>query len=789
MLGCLYSNFYAKKFCQKIILEQLLTTKLFIPKTRTDLIPRLRLIERLNDGLAGKLILVSAPAGYGKTTLITSWICELNTSGTIKVCWLSLDEDDSVPRQFFYYLAAAVRSLPGVQTNLPQLLQTNQPMTTKVLMRAFVQDVTPVSTSFILVLDDYHMLDSAEVDGALAALLDLMPPQMTLVLTSRSDPGFPISRIRARGELLELRADDLRFSTDETAAFLEQNIQRFLSPAQVAALERRTEGWITGLKMAALSMKNQSESRLEDFVQNFTGSHRFIMDYLSDEVLAQLTPDVRGFLLPTAVLHHVCAGLCDAILPSEYHGHSQAYLEQLENTNTFLISLDDERRWYRYHHLFADLLRQKLPAADARAARRSAALWSAENDLIPDAIEYALAAQAWDIAVPLLEKRGLSFVFSGQHVTLQHWLDSLPPDVLLEQPRLCLDYAWTLVNQGQNEDVEVYLMAAEKASQCAPDVRAVTAIIRANSARVNEDLPVMRAEAALALEFAPAENALVRGTALLQLGAALILDVDGDMDAAVTTLRQAVRLARQSGNVNTGLLSGGYLGLAHLLRGDAFAAMRAMQETQTFAAERNLEQSPLLAYKYLGEAYLALSEDNLKAARNAVETALSRARDAGEISALFRGTLLLALLEQAAGDPVAAATAFVTARETAVQLKNDDVPRQIQYVQNVLDQTLPPLAAAVQTARLLAVGASLAYARLLNEVDASQMESSLAEALSERELQILGLIADGLKNQEIAERMFISLNTVLYHIKNIYAKLGVNKRTQAVLKARELNLL
>ncbi|MCA9919797.1 MAG: AAA family ATPase, partial [Anaerolineales bacterium] len=290
--------------------DSLLQTKLYQPSTRPDWVQRPRLLARLALSPQTKLVLISAPAGYGKTTLVTHWLRQLDG---VPVCWLSLDEDDSDPQQFFRYVAAAIRPLPHSQTSLDQLLQTNQTIPAKTLLKALVNDLVPVPEPFLLILDDYHAIDSAEVDGALASLLDLMPPQMTLSLTSRSDPGFPISRLRARGQLIELRADDLRFTEAEAAEFLQQTMGLTLLPGQIAALENRTEGWIAGLQMAALSMQNRGGD-LDGFVQSFTGSHRFIMDYLTDEVLAQVSPDVQAFLLQTAVLHRLHANLCDAVL-------------------------------------------------------------------------------------------------------------------------------------------------------------------------------------------------------------------------------------------------------------------------------------------------------------------------------------------------------------------------------------------------------------------------------------------------------------------------------------------
>lgn len=293
--------------------DSLLQTKLYLPPNRSNWVERPRLLTQLEAKRPLKLILISAPAGYGKTTLITNWLQQREDA---HACWLSLDEDDSDTQQFFRYLAVAVRPLPDVQSSLSHLLQSNQTIPAKTLMKAFVHDVVPVSSPFHLILDDYHAIDSVEIDRALAALLDLMPPQMTLVMTSRSDPGFPISRLRARGELIELRADEMRFTEAEAARFLQQTMGLILLPDQIAALEARTEGWIAGLQMAALSMQNRASSDVDGFVHTFTGSHRFIMDYLVEEALRQQPEPVRTFLLSTSILDRLC-GPCVRPLPGK----------------------------------------------------------------------------------------------------------------------------------------------------------------------------------------------------------------------------------------------------------------------------------------------------------------------------------------------------------------------------------------------------------------------------------------------------------------------------------------
>ncbi|MCB8950092.1 MAG: AAA family ATPase [Ardenticatenaceae bacterium] len=761
--------------------DTLLPTKLYLPSARPDWVERPRLLSRLTVNPQTKLVLISAPAGYGKTTLVTNWLRQLEG---VPVSWLSLDEDDSDPQQFFRYLAAAIRPLPDTQNSLDQLLQANQTIPAKTLLKALVNDLVPVSAPFLLILDDYHAIDSAEVDGALASLLDLMPPQMTLVLTSRSDPGFPISRLRARGELVELRADDLRFTEAEAAEFLQQTMGLTLLPKQIAALEARTEGWIAGLQMAALSMQNRGGD-LDGFVQSFTGSHRFIMDYLTDEVLAQVSPDVQAFLLQTAVLHRLNANLCEAIMPE---ATAQAILEQLEASNTFLISLDDERRWYRYHHLFADLLRQKVPAATAQTIRQKAAVWCAANGLVEDAIEYAIGAGAWDTAVPLLAENGLTYLFQGKLTRLRRWYDAFPHDLLVQQPRLCLDYAWVLVNQGEKDAVEPYLQAAETAAHGAPDIRAVTAIIRANNARAFENLPVMQKEAALALELTPPDRAVARCTALAQLGVVQLMTEAGNLDKAVSLLEETAVLARQSQNMNTAFLAGGYLGLAHLLRGEVPTATAVLQETLAFATGQGLGQSPLLTYVHLGLAHLAFLAGDLDAARQEIAQVETYCRFANEASGLLRSGMLLALVEQAAGNTEGVALAVEEVVRTAVSLKNPNLAQQIAFLQEVVYQPNPN-PAQLEMARLVAAGASLAYAQAMAQPEAAPPEQPLVDPLSERELEILALIAAGLKNSEIADKLFISLNTVLYHNKNIYSKLGVSKRALAIAKARELGLV
>ncbi|MCA9926789.1 MAG: hypothetical protein KC421_30690, partial [Anaerolineales bacterium] len=517
-----------------------------MPPARPDWVARPRLLAKLETKPHTKLILVSAPAGYGKTTLVTTW---LRQQENVAICWLSLDEDDSDPQQFFRYLAEAIRPLPGSQSQLSQLLQANQPIPAKAMIKAVVHDVVPVTEPFFLVLDDYHALDSPDVDSALATLLDLMPPQMTLALTTRSDPGFPISRLRARGQLIELRADDLRFTEVEAAEFLQQTMGLTLQPEQIAALENRTEGWIAGLQMAALSMQNRASGDLDQFVDNFTGSHRFVLDYLVEEVLHQQPDHVQEFLLKTAVLNQLTGPLCDA-LTGESDG--QAVLESLDRANLFLVPLDNERRWYRYHHLFAELLQQRhqqgaekfdLPELHIRAS-----VWYEDNGLEIDAFHHAAAANDIERTERLIEGEGIPLHFRGAGLSMLHWLESLPTTLLDARPSLWVTYASVLLFVGQHTAVEQKLQAAETCLQSIEpddknqDLVGRIASMRATLAIIHHDVETIITQSRRALEHLHPDNLLIRTAANWTLGFAYHLQ--GDRAAASQAYTEVISISK-----------------------------------------------------------------------------------------------------------------------------------------------------------------------------------------------------------------------------------------------------
>ena len=373
----------------------ILTTKLYIPPPRPKQVVRPRLIQRLNEGLERKLILVSAAAGFGKTTLLSEWIASFTASPsstdrgeTYRVAWLSLDVGDSDLARFLAYLVAALQTItPGVGNNVLAALQVQAP-SPEALLTSLLNDLAAIPVPFVVVLDDYHALDAPPVDQAVAFLLEYLPPQMHLVIASRQDPPLPLARLRARGQMTELRAADLRFTSAEAATFLNTAMGLSLSEAQIAAMETRTEGWIAGLHLAALSMQGRADTGA--FVASFSGSHRFVLDYLVEEVLQRQSASVREFLLSTAILDRLCGPLCDAVT-QDPAAAGQKTLVTLERANLFIVPLDNERRWYRYHHLFSELLRQRLhqqlPADTITELHIRASIWYEANDLELEAFQ------------------------------------------------------------------------------------------------------------------------------------------------------------------------------------------------------------------------------------------------------------------------------------------------------------------------------------------------------------------------------------------------------------------
>ena len=419
-------------------MEPLLSTKFYIPPTRSKIVTRPRLIERLNAGLDHKLTLISAPAGFGKTTLVSEWVEELRTdaadgNGTVaRIAWLSLDAGDNDLTRFLIYTIAALQSAEaGLAQGTLQSLQSPQPPPAEAVLTRLINAVAPVPDPVILVFDDYQAIETPSVHHALTFLLEHLPPRLHLVLVSRVDPQLPLSRLRARDQLTELRATDLRFTATEAAAFLNQVMGLNLSSEDIAELETRTEGWIAGLQLAALSMRRHGDRA--GFIKSFTGGHRLVLDFLMEEVLGQQSESIQNFLLQTSILDRMTGSLCDALTGQE-NGHQ--ILEMLDRANLFIVPLDNERHWYRYHHLFADLLRQRLYHTQPQKTATLHSLacsWYEQQGLIDEAIEHALQSKNYERATQMINNHIEERWREGKLGRLMHWLEILPDEFINEK--------------------------------------------------------------------------------------------------------------------------------------------------------------------------------------------------------------------------------------------------------------------------------------------------------------------------------------------------------------------
>jgi LuxR family transcriptional regulator, maltose regulon positive regulatory protein len=434
----------------------LLSTKLYLPPPRPGVVRRARLFALLDDGLRYELTVVSAPAGFGKTTLLIDWLAHTGRPAA----WLSLDSGDRSPPRLLAYLIAALQSrAPAVGAAALAALRSAQPPPVDTLLTMLLNDLADLPDDLILVLDDYHAIDSPQVSALMALLIERLPPRLRLVIAGRADPDLPLARLRARHQLRELRAANLRFTADEVAAFLSQRMGLVIAASDVATLERRTEGWAVGLQLAALALQGCPDP--SGFIQVFSGGHRFVLDYLVGETLARQPEPVRRFLLSTAVLDRLTGPLCDAVTGA---AGGQATLAELDRGNLFVVALDDERRWYRYHHLFAEALRALLDAerpGEAAALQLRAAIWFDQHGLPHEAIRHALAAEAFEQAAVLIEREWPAMDGGYQSDIWLDWARALPERLVQARPLLCLGYGWAMLNGGDLEGAEPWLRRAE----------------------------------------------------------------------------------------------------------------------------------------------------------------------------------------------------------------------------------------------------------------------------------------------------------------------------------------
>ena len=653
----------------------ILQTKLYVPPIRPELVSRPRLIERLNAGLSAshRLTLVSAPAGFGKTTLVSEWVAACERP----VAWLSLEEADGDLTRFLTYLVAALQTLalraaegsaPTIGEGVLGALQSPQPPPTEAMLTALVNEIVATPEAFILVLDDYHALESVPVDQALAFLLDHLPPQMHLVIATREDPHLPLARLRARGQLTELRAADLRFTPAEAAGFLNQVMGLALSADDIAALESRTEGWIAGLQLAAISMQGNED--VSGFIRDFAGDHRYIVDYLVEEVLKRQPGPIRRFLLQTAILDRLSGSLCDAVTGGE---DGAARLEALQRGNFFVIPLDDKRAWYRYHHLFAGVLRLRLMAEQpdqVSALHRRASEWYEHHGSAADAIHHALAAEDFERAANLAELAKPAMSRNRQMATLLGWLKQLPDDLIRCRPVLNVDYALALMACGQLEGVEARLQEAERRLTTTGDVSerpegpavGMVVVDEEEFRRLPGMIPLIRAALALdrgdmaetvkharrVLDLAPKDDHLMRGGAASQLG--LAAWTNGDLEAARRMTADGMTHMRLVGNISDAI--GGAIVLAdiQITQGCLHEAMATYQRALQWATEPGAPVRPGAADMVVGMSALHREHNDLETATQLLLTSQALGELAGLQQNPYRWRAAMARIREAQGD-------------------------------------------------------------------------------------------------------------------------------------------
>ncbi|MEJ2736289.1 MAG: LuxR C-terminal-related transcriptional regulator [Anaerolineae bacterium] len=880
--------------------ESLLATKLYIPPPRPDLVPRPRLIQRLNEGLClgRQLTLISASAGSGKTTLISEWFAALCSDPQHeqpienRTAWLSLDQEDDEPARFWTYLIGALRTVDdGLGVAAQQMLQAPQAPSMPLVLTSLLNDIAVRPYRTILVLDDFHLISGERILDGFAFLLEHQPRQIHLVLSTRADPPLPIVRLRARGQLTEVRIDDLAFTVDEAVTFLNERMGLGLSLEEVKALESRTEGWAVGLQLAAMSMQDHVDRR--GFITAFAGSHRLILEYLTEEVLHRQPESIQHFLLQTSILDRLCGQLCDAVTGKSDSG---ATLSHLQRKNLFTVSLDDEHHWYRYHHLFADLLRNRLEQETSleqvAVLHGRASAWHEQNGMVDEAVKYALKAQDLERVVYLAEQAAQASALDSRLTTLLYWLEMLPEEVLCAHPRLQIYRAWALYMNGHLARAQKMLQGSQEALEGLPpspendalreELSALLTIIglvaRGFMCSVNNQLEeavqtckkarAMALDAGYVFLAAQATEGLALAryhqgqllasaescrqvitlseqssgsawpAAQAPLAASGYVELAGvhmewnDLDTAADLLDKALDLCRQVGITQT--LSETYVAQSRLkqARGDMDGAVEALREADRVSRiegayslanfrlatqqarlnlmakrpeevihwVRQLETAfapgeagiPLpmssreIIQTMLARAYLAQGESEKALA--VLEPLLPPAEAAGGLLRVTEICLLKALALQALGDAPAALISLERALTLAepegyMRLFLDEGPPLARLLYRAAEQGILP----TYTGKLLAAFPEAGTAPRPGR--RSPSPAPLVEPLTGRERQILQLIAEGMTNKEIARKLVISVGTVKVHAHNIYGKLGVSGRTQAVAKARGLGLL
>jgi len=894
----------------------LLSTKFSTPLTGSKLVHRQRLLKVLDSGLEPNisLILVCGPAGYGKTTLVSEW---LQTSPKIhpnQFTWLTLESgDDDLTRFLAYWITAFQRIRPGFGENVLQMLETHKQPAIPILATLLINELNELLERTFLILDDYHLLTTKPIQDFVAFLVEHQPNKLCLVLLTRTDPPLPLPRLRARRQMVELRQEALCFLPAEIEEFANQAMELDLSPEQLTLLMNRTEGWISGLQLAAISMLQTQN--LTTFFENFTGEDRFIADYLTDEVLASLSPSLQTFLLQTSILERLSASLCEAVTGRT---GTRAMLEQLVDANLFIVPLDNQRAWYRYHNLFADLLRKRLQEKAKEQVSElhlRASRWFEENGSVDLALTHALDGKDFERAARLIEAIAERLLMRGQAATLLHWLEAMPDEMIHRKSLLHSLKGLALIFLGRSPELDtgVYKeLTTSRLDEYQGEATTLQALLAILTTRTTDAVRLSE----LALQQLPAARPFFRSLAADSLGMAYTLS--GNMDGAVRAFEQVVDISSQSDNIMMTLMALTNLAGLHYAQGQMHIAIQTCQQAMDLAVQHIGRHSPMLGKtmfnlgemlreqgdleageKYLLEAaammeyfsemglllvWLALARIRINrqdwdAAQTYIDKARQRARAStstvmddrlvelvqarywlarGEMDLVVMWARHCGFMDRSPAEVLGEAFRNASLNEllqgeylTLVRLmlaqhRPNQALETLTLLQDLvekqalkrriieilalkalalqqygdMDGALQAIARSLALAepegyqrtfidegkpmsrllyRAVAVGISPEYAgRLLAVLVKENPEapagvktasSDLVEPLSRRELEVLCLIAEGLSNSEIARRLFISLSTVKGHTANIYGKLGVKNRTQAVAHARNLSLI
>jgi LuxR family maltose regulon positive regulatory protein len=871
----------------------ILSTKLLKPPIQPRLVSRPRLFKLLDEVLNYKLILVSAPAGFGKTTLLSEWVHYIQPE--TNTAWFSLDDGDNDPVRFWDYFIAALRTIQAdIGEEILNLLHSHQSPISQSLpiesiLTPLINQLSNFSSNVILILDDYHLITSQSIHDSLIFFLDHIPPHMHLIIAARSDPPLPLTQYRGKGTMLEIRTDDLRFRLDEATNLLEKLQDLKLSPENISTLNERIEGWVTGLKMAALSIPRQEN--IPEFVSSFSSSQRYIMDYLIEEVLKRQSERLQDFLLKTSILERFTASLCDAVTGQK---NSREILLELEHNNMFTIPLDETREWYRYEHLFRDLLSHQLEMMfeepDIDELHRKASQWYEENNYIDFAIHHALIAQEWDRAARLILGSDEQKRLNGEFVTVVNWIQQIPVEVIHGDIELCILYCNMLLVTGQFDSADAIINFVEQSEKVNTEYQGLIYSLKSYLAFYRGDNDSALELGNNALSMLPPDRFEARSVLCAILGS--IHWQKGNIKEAEPLLTEAYEIGMKSGQKNIAVSSLGILAAIELLITGKL--QKAVERYQKCIELAGLTPSAAIAHRMLG--WIFYEWNDLDAATFHTQKAIDLGKLVGLQGFIAAEYALLARCKFAQGDEVGAVKAMeescliahnsenpdiraqhagdhillalrqnnlndvvtwgsnlaedidalplyynhipprlliargeMTAATEKLNILNEEVKRGethgiAQTIQLLLYQALAAdttksalryladvfaitesegyIRTFVDESRLLAPLLKQAISRgiypeyaskLLTIIESEEQQKRTVQAnkalLSKRELEVLTLLADGLSNQQISDILVISLSTTKNHIHNILEKFNVQSRTQAISRARELQLI